>query len=193
VDVRAVSVDGIAESSSVARHRAHDFVSIYQSWFDEVIRWLPAMGVPDAELEDVAQEVFIVVRRKLATFQDDNLPGWLYGITLRTASSHRRQAWFRNLFLRPRDVLLADIADRAPSPFALLERKEAQQTLARVLSRMSDKRRRAFVLYELEGYSGEEIAQLERIPLRTVWTRLHHARKDFVAFASRLREKDGVA
>jgi RNA polymerase sigma-70 factor (ECF subfamily) len=174
-------------------HLALDFASIYETWFDEVTRWLPAMGVPDADLEDVAQEVFLVVRRKLATFKDDNLPGWLYGVALRTASSHRRQAWFRKLFLRPRDVLLSEFADRGPSPFALLERKEAQAALARVLLRLSDKRRRAFVLYELEGYSGEEIAELERIPLATVWTRLHHARKDFVALASRLRPKDGVA
>jgi RNA polymerase sigma-70 factor (ECF subfamily) len=44
---------------------------------------------------------------------------------------------------------------------------------------MSEKRRTTLVLFEIEGYSGEEIARIQDIPLATVWTRLHHARKDF--------------
>ena len=47
-----------------------------------------------------------------------------------------------------------------------------------VLDRMSPLRRTAFMLFEIEGYSGEEIAELEQIPLATVYTRLHHARRD---------------
>jgi RNA polymerase sigma-70 factor, ECF subfamily len=51
---------------------------------------------------------------------------------------------------------------------------------------MSEKRRAAFILFEIEGYSGEEIARIHGIPLKTVWTRLHHARKDFLRIASDL-------
>ena len=57
---------------------------------------------------------------------------------------------------------------------------------------MSEKLRSTFVLFEIEGYSGEEIARIQDIPLGTVWTRLHHARKDFwkiVADARRREEK----
>ena len=51
---------------------------------------------------------------------------------------------------------------------------------------MSDVRRTAFVLFEIEGYSGEEIAELEQIPLATVYTRLHHARKDFLRLTAEI-------
>jgi RNA polymerase sigma-70 factor, ECF subfamily len=183
-----VSTPAAVDRSAVAP--TPDFPAIYDAWFDEVLRWLPAMGVPDADLEDLAQEVFIVVRRKIAEFRGENLSAWLYGICLRTASDHRRRAWFRNLFMRPRDVDLDQVPDHARSPLDLLERREAQHVVAHLLARMSDKRRRAFVLYEIEGYSGEEIAALEQIPLATVWTRLHHARKDFVALAARLRKQE---
>ena len=44
---------------------------------------------------------------------------------------------------------------------------------------MSEKLRTTFVLFEIEGYSGEEIAHIQDVPLGTVWTRLHHARKEF--------------
>jgi RNA polymerase sigma-70 factor (ECF subfamily) len=46
---------------------------------------------------------------------------------------------------------------------------------------MSDKRRTVFALFEVEGYGGEEIADILDVPINTVWTRLHYARKDFFA------------
>jgi RNA polymerase sigma-70 factor (ECF subfamily) len=52
---------------------------------------------------------------------------------------------------------------------------------------MSDMQRTAFVLFEIEGYSGEEIAELEQIPVNTVWTRLHHARKRFFELVDQAR------
>jgi RNA polymerase sigma-70 factor (ECF subfamily) len=48
----------------------------------------------------------------------------------------------------------------------------------------------AFSLYEIEGYSGEEIAQLLDVPVATVWTRLHHARKEFLARVAELKEEE---
>jgi RNA polymerase sigma-70 factor (ECF subfamily) len=52
---------------------------------------------------------------------------------------------------------------------------------------MSLAQRTAFVLFEIESYSGEEIAELEGIPLNTVWTRLHHARKRFFDLIDKAR------
>jgi RNA polymerase sigma-70 factor (ECF subfamily) len=67
-----------------------------------------------------------------------------------------------------------------------LERREAQRIVHKALARMSQVRRSAFMLFEIEGYSGEEIAELEQIPLATVYTRLHHARKDFLRLTAEL-------
>jgi RNA polymerase sigma-70 factor (ECF subfamily) len=56
---------------------------------------------------------------------------------------------------------------------------------------MAEKRRTAFVLFEIEGYSGEEIAELFGIPVATVWTRLHHARKDYFRLVDAYQRNGG--
>ena len=167
-----------------------DFTAVYEAWFDDVSRWARALGGPEADLDDLCQEVFIVVRRRLAEFDGRNLAGWLYAITARTVSDHRRRAWFRRLFLRPRDVELDDFAGAGDDPDAALSRKQEQQLVHRLVAKMSEKRRTAFVLFEIEGYGGEEIARLLDVPVATVWTRLHHARKEFVELV-RAQAEDG--
>ncbi|NLE85155.1 MAG: RNA polymerase sigma factor [Myxococcales bacterium] len=164
---------------------APDFDHTYSTYFHQVCRWLRAFGCPMAEVDDLAQETFLVVRRKLDDFDGQNLPGWLYRIAQRTASDHRRRAWFRRLFSRSSeepDSLSAGKGD----PLQSLERRRAERVLQRALERMSPKRRAAFYLFEVEGYSGEEIALLEDVPVNTVYTRIHHARKDFVRFVAEL-------
>ena len=167
-----------------------DFTSLYQQWYPEVKGWLRAFGVPDSETDDLAQEVFMVVRRNLERFDGRNLFGWLYKISQQTASDQRRRGWFRKLFLRPRNVPLDQIEDLKRTPIEQLEGKEAERLVRHVVAQMSPKKRVAFVLFELEGYSGDEIAALEGIPVATVWTRIHHAHKEFARILSDLEEAE---
>src|SRR6185503_9945522 len=62
---------------------ALDFAALYDAWFDRVCCWLSALGAPRAEEEDLAQEVFLVVRRRLRAFDGRNVAGWLYQIARR--------------------------------------------------------------------------------------------------------------
>jgi len=179
--VARLAWDDRAESPTRLELRA-----IYDQWVGEVLRWARALGAAESDLDDVAQEVFVVVQRKLTAFDGANLGGWLYRITSRTVSDHRRRAWFRNLFRRRDTAPIDDLPSTARSPADALEGQEDRATVWRLVERMSAKRRAAFVLFEIEGYSGEEIARLEGIPLATVWTRLHHARRDFLGMAERL-------
>jgi RNA polymerase sigma-70 factor (ECF subfamily) len=180
-------------SAGVAAHRAvdvHDFDAIYRRWFAEVCRWARAFGAPMGDLDDVTQEVFLVVRRQLSRFDGGNLPGWLYAITRRTVSAHRRRAWFRHLLSPGRPEAgpqLDDFADEAASPEESLATVEARRLVAQLVAQLSPKRRAAFVLFEIEGLSGEEIAQLEGVPASAIFVRLHHARKDFARLAERYR------
>ena len=156
-----------------------DFTRIYEQHFDQVARWAGALGGPSADIDDLAQEVFLVVRRKLERFDGRNLRAWLYTITARTVSDFRRRAWFRKVLSSRKDVDVDSLARSGPTPAELAERSEARRRIYRLLEKMSEKRRTAFVLFEIEGYSGEEIAGLLGVPLATVWTRLHHARREF--------------
>jgi RNA polymerase sigma-70 factor (ECF subfamily) len=166
-----------------------DFDQVYEAWFHEVCRWVRAFGGLDADLDDLAQEVFLVVSRKLDQFDGQNLGGFLYRITQRTVSDYRRRAWFRR-FWSGRRPPLELVVDGRPDPSASAERQEAERLLCRIVSQLSPVRRAAFILYEIEGYSGEEIAQLEGVPVGTVYTRLHHARRDFLAAVENLASKE---
>jgi RNA polymerase sigma-70 factor (ECF subfamily) len=167
----------------------YSFERVYGAWFHDVTRWIRAFGAPSSELEDLAQEIFLVVRRRLPDFRDGNLAGWLYRITQYTVRDHRRRSWFKHLFLR-REIDFDRIPQTKDGPARAYERKEDQRILNQLLLRMSEKRRTTFVLFEVEGYSGEEIAAIQDIPLSTVWTRLYHARKDFLRLVAELSARE---
>jgi RNA polymerase sigma-70 factor (ECF subfamily) len=165
------------------------FETVYDVHFRQVVAWMRAMKVPAADLEDAAQEVFLVVKRKLPGFRGDNLAGWLYRIADLTARNYRRLAWFKHLFALGHSCEPADAWTMAGTPAVTLQQKEDQRALARMLARLSAKRRETLILFEVEGYSGQEIAALQGVPIKTVWTRLHHARKDLVALVALARKE----
>ena len=152
-------------------------------------RWSRALGGLNADVEDLAQEVFLVARRKLPAFDGQHPRAWLYSITRRTVSDYRRRAWIRRVF-QPLEALL-DVPETGPGPGEIAHTNEGMRTLSALLDQLSPIRRTAFILFEIEGYSGEEIAELEGIPLNTVYTRLHHARKDFMEQVARHRQSQG--
>ena len=164
------------------------FEQIYSERFHDVLRWLRALHGLDAELEDLAQEVFVVVERRLADFDGRNLEAWLYKIAKNQVSHHRRRAWVRRVLTRSIEPEEVPVHARAePTPLQALEQRESLDFVTRTLGKMSVSHRSAFVLFEIEGYTGEEIAALEGIPLNTVWTRLYHARKTFFELIGRAR------
>jgi RNA polymerase sigma-70 factor (ECF subfamily) len=167
-----------------------DFAAVYDDFFHDVCRWVRALGGLGVDHEDIAQEVFLVVERRLREFDGRNLPGWLFKIAALTVSDHKRRAWFKHLVLGRKDQDLDSLPGAGGGgPVALLEKKEERRALARVLERMPEARRVPFVLFEIEGLSGEEIARLLEIPVATVWTRLHYARKEFFALAADERRR----
>jgi RNA polymerase sigma-70 factor (ECF subfamily) len=180
-----------AASVPLERAAALDFDRIYVEHFGHVSRWARALGGLDADLDDLTQDVFLVVRRKLSSFAGPSMPAWLYGITRKTVSDYRRRAFIRRMFtgvnrslesLPPAEMPAAEpVSDHDP-----FERMQAQRLVQRVFGKMTTVRRTAFMLFEIEGYSGEEIAELEQVPLATVYTRLHHARKDFLRLTAEL-------
>ena len=74
-----------------------EFEDIYERWFDEVSRWIRAMGGPQADREDLVQDVFLVVHRRLPDFDGQNVAGWLYQIARHRVRDFRRLLWVRHL------------------------------------------------------------------------------------------------
>jgi RNA polymerase sigma-70 factor (ECF subfamily) len=164
-----------------------DFSTLYGEWFHEVSRWVRALGGLGVDHEDVTQEVFMVVRRKLHQFDGTNVSSWLYRIAVLAVRDHRRRAWFRRVVLRQPEDGAPEPAAAQDGPAVALERKQERAVLMELLSRMNETRRATFVLFEIEGLTGEEIARVQDVPVATVWTRLHYARKEFLALVAEYR------
>jgi RNA polymerase sigma-70 factor (ECF subfamily) len=161
-----------------------DAEQVYELHADFVWRTLQHLGVRDADLEDLGQEVFVIVHRRLSSFDGrSKLTTWLFGICLHLAQRHRRRAYFRFEFLQAEPPERID----PETPEARYAGEEARLRLERLLDKLSPERRATFVLFEVEGVSCEEIAELTAVPVGTVYSRLHSARKLVTAAAARLR------
>src|SRR5690606_13369542 len=106
------------------------------------------LGVGDASLDDVVQEVFVIVHRRLRDFEGrSSLATWLFGITLRVARDHRRSAARKGA---DGSVDMDSLRGDAPGPGESLERAEAVRLLHAILDELPDERREIFVMAELE-------------------------------------------
>jgi RNA polymerase sigma-70 factor (ECF subfamily) len=152
------------------------FEAIYDAHYHLVSRWIRALAGSIPDREDLVQEVFLVVYRRLPDFDGGNLMGWLYRITVRQVRDHKRLFWIRRIFRRCVDVS-PEMPSARPTPLMTLEAREQQERLERILSRLSDQLRAAVVLFEIEGYSAEEIADMQSVSVHTVRSRIQRARK----------------
>jgi len=163
--------------------------NFYDAHFEFVFRVARRLGTPTSDIEDVVHDVFIVAYRKMSDFKSGNIKGWLYRITANLVSDRHRKRRVRNAFQKVRGWFTGP-SQETPERAAL--RSSAAKAVSIVLQHMSPKKREVFALFEIEGVSGEEIAARLDIPVNTVWTRLHHGRKDFIKTARRLGFLDEV-
>ena len=190
---RVRAADAVAPSANSAvclKPDALQFEEVYRSFFGHVCRWVRALGGPEAERDDLVQDVFLIVHRRLPDFDGMNLHGWLYQITRHRVRDFRRLRWFRVFLQSSRvDDSLPDSFAGSRDPERTLEEKERAALIARLLSKLPEAQRAAFVLFEIDGYSGEEIARFQGVPLNTVWGRIHKARAKLSADIVRLQSK----
>ena len=152
------------------------FREVYDRYFAFVWRAAANRGVRRAALDDVVQEVFIVVHRKLPEFQGrSSMRTWIAGIVRWVVSDYVRKRGNQPAG----DELPEHAAHAGAMPLEELERKAAVEVLETLLSKMNDEQREAFVLHELEHMSGIEIAEITGVNENTVWSRLRAARKIF--------------
>lgn len=187
-DMRQIPAPGDVKEDPNAADLPNNFRIIYDRWFEDVARWIRALGGLEADRDDIIQEVFLVVRRRLGSFDGANPAGWLYRITRRQVRDFRRRTWVKHIFNKRRSDEPDVLPHTGSGPAAALEHKEKQRVLHTLLQKMNEDRRSAFILFEIEGLSGEEIARIQSVPLNTVWTRLHHARKEFFALAAKYQK-----
>ena len=161
------------------------FDDVYTAHVGFVWRVLRTLGVPDAQIEDAVQDVFLVVHRRLAEWQGRAaITTWLFAIARRVAGAHRRRAARRAA--KPTEPLSEALSDVLPDdrpgsrdPFAELSRAQAAQAVLAILDQLDDDKRVVFALVELEQLSVPEVARMLDINLNTAYSRLRLARQAF--------------
>jgi RNA polymerase sigma-70 factor (ECF subfamily) len=169
------------------------FEAVYDATFDVVWRNLRRLGVPDAQLDDAVQEVFLVVHRRLSEFEGRaSLKTWVCAIVTRVASDHRRVLRRKSPGATSGEspVDPDSVPDAAPDPQASAEREEGVRRLHALLDALDDDKRTVLVLADLEELAVPEIAEALGENLNTVYARLRAARKDFEQLAARARARD---
>jgi len=174
--------------ASMGAEVTFEFDAVYEQHFELVWRTLRRLGVSSVAVDDALQDVFVVVHRRLAQFeQRSSLRTWIFGITLRVASDYVRRGRRQENAL-PLEGDLRD--DAAPDPLEQRARREAVALLYAALGELDPEKRAVFVLAELEEMTVAEVAAALGANVNTVSSRVKAARRQFEAAVRRLRAKD---
>jgi RNA polymerase sigma-70 factor (ECF subfamily) len=156
-----------------------------------VWRALLRLGVSRADVDDICQEVFLVVHRKLPEFEGrSSARTWLYGICVRTAADYRRIRVRRSP--PAPDSQRPTVGEHPQEQEKVLAIRQACAILDQILDELDDEKRAVFVLYEIEELTMAEVASALDCPLQTAYSRLHAARRGVEAAVARLRTRGKV-
>jgi RNA polymerase sigma-70 factor, ECF subfamily len=162
-----------------------DAATLFRAHARFVAAFLRRLGAPASELDDWVQEVFLVAHRKGGYVPGAGQPRtWLGAIAFRIASSGRRSQRRRREAYD--DDILARTATPASDPSEIYESRLALSRVQHCLEQLDLDHRAAFVLYEIEGESCSDIAASFGVPVGTIYSRLHHARRRFLDAHSEL-------
>ena len=173
-----------------------DFEALYREYFRFVWRIVRRLGTDPQLVDDVVQDVFLVVHRRLGDFQGrSSAKTWLYGIVRRVVADHRRTQRRKPALDAPTPAQgdLDAMTSDEQSPQASVEQAERVRLLHRLLRQLDDDKREVFVLSELEGLTMAEIAEALDVNPNTVSSRLRAARRELEAALDQVTREDDAS
>lgn len=157
------------------------FEALYERYFGFTWRALRHLGVPVPWLEDAAQEVWIIVHRRLPGFESRSSPRtWLFGIALNVARN-RRRGLRRAPSMQP---LPEQLVCARPDPEDEHAGSEMWRTLMSFLDTLDEQRRAVFVSILIEQLPAAEAAAATGLDVAHVYhqvRRLRHSFKEYLA------------
>jgi len=160
------------------KSEAPHFETVFAEYAPFVWRVLRRMGVADSDLEDICQEVFVVVHRKLPAFESrSHIRSWIFAICRRVAQAHWNRAYHRRELLSDSPPEIAVSAEQSTA----FDKQQLIDRLDAILSRLTEAKRLVYILYEIEAIPMAEIAEMVGCPLHTAFSRLYAARREVEA------------
>jgi RNA polymerase sigma-70 factor (ECF subfamily) len=158
------------------------FEEVYRETFPFVWRTVRRLGVGDSTRDDVTQEVFVTVYRRLGEFEGRcSMKTWVFNILMGIVRNYRRSRRRKGKAQALSSTVIdpAILADANADPSELASREEAGRILHELLDGLSEEKAVVFVLADLEGMTVPEIAELVSANVNTIYSRLRAARREF--------------
>jgi RNA polymerase sigma-70 factor (ECF subfamily) len=156
-------------------------LAAFQRELDYVYRTFRRLGTAPFEVDDLAQDLFLVLRRSWSVYDPTRpLRPYLFGIAFRIAAAHRRK--------RNREVAfgIIEVSDAGPGPDEALRAKQSRALVLEALERIPLLRRAVLIMHELDDVPVAEVASALSIPLFTAYSRLRKARRELASAMRRL-------
>ena len=192
---KSVSFWHAASSSEIGDHTMEQIIpieeiveltseAIFERYRDRIYRYILGMVHDPAEAEDLTQETFLRVHRKLKSLRDQNaVASWLYRIATHVCYDRFRQASYRDV-PQPFDTAPDDEDSEtqwsdpeAPHLEQITEQTEMSVCVQEYIAELSDNYRTAIILHDIHRLTNPEIARMLNISLGAVKIRLHRARQ----------------
>jgi RNA polymerase sigma-70 factor (ECF subfamily) len=174
-------------AAPVAAAAPADVAELYRQHAETVARWVARLGGPLMDVEDAVHEVFVVAQRRRPSDEGPaRITTWLYRVTAKVVSHRRRKERIRRWLRGSASDVAGDLPADDRSPAEVLAAREKAALVYRVLDRLPERHRAVLILFEMEGLSGDAIAELYAARVSTVWVWLHRARAAFLAELARL-------
>jgi RNA polymerase sigma-70 factor (ECF subfamily) len=158
----------------------------YDKELDYLFETLQRLGAGPREVEDLAQEVFVVLHRNWPTLDTSRpLRPYLFGVAFRVVCAHRRR--------RAREVPYEglDLPDGGNNPEGQLESKQSVEVLMAALDRVPLPRRAVLVMHDLEGVPIADVARRMSITRFGAYARLRKGRQELAGAVRRLLKEGG--
>lgn len=169
------------------------FDEVYDTNADFVWRSARRLGIGDHAIDDVMQQVFLVVHRRLAEFEGrSSMKTWLFSILLRVVKDERRSIRRKSPHWMTGPADPDALEDAGNDPEALASRAEASRTIEFLLESLDGEKRAVFVMAELEQMTANEISEATGLDPKAVYSRLRAARIDFERAAMKWRKTHGA-
>jgi len=168
------------------------FGEVYRDYFGFVWRSARSLGTRPGALDDVVQEIFVVVHRRLPGFEArSNVRTWLSGIVLNVVRHYRRSRARKSPHELSREEPIEPdrLSGAVRDPHELAVLSENTRLLEQLLDTLDDEKREVLVLAELEEFTVPEIAEALGLKLNTAYSRLRLARAAFDVALQRHRAR----